>query len=150
MTIVAPIYLAGAHEGIVPHRYVAIERKQRCECCHNIHTWTECYALTYMRSSLGMGKYVSNLRPVDYVKYRLPIEQVRATKVDRVPFCHACLSPTLMQTGDPLLDPPPAQPPPPEHVVGVKIKSPSKPKTTKPKPEPRKTMSMAQFLKRNP
>ena len=113
-----PIHLADAHSDIAPHKYVIIERKQRCDCCGAVHSWSEVYALTYIRSRLEVGKYVTNLRHVDQPKYRLPIEQLRATKVARVPFCHGCFHPTLEHTNG-LLEP---ETPDPNKVLGSSFK----------------------------
>lgn len=89
-----PKVSADAHEGVLPHAYRIVEHAQLCACCGATHRWSETFAVTHLKSRLEMSKYVTNLRPLDQPQYNLPIEHVKLGPV-RVPFCHACNSPSL-------------------------------------------------------
>ena len=104
-----PIHMASADSGPVPHKYLVLAREQQCACCGSIHRWSELYALTHLRPTMGMGKLISNLRALVWPKYRLPIEQRKAAKIEHIPFCHSCFQPSLANTPN-LLDPPVVEP----------------------------------------
>lgn len=106
-----PIYLADEAEGPVPSKYISIKRTQACQCCDLVHEYCELYAYSEMRTSLGMGKRVENLRRVTWPRYNLPIEQWEDNKVVLLPWCHDCLEPSLQMT------PGCVEPPPPQRVT---------------------------------
>lgn len=98
-----PIHLApasGPNVGIPPCRYVLMVHTQVCDCCHKSQTHSEVYAETHLKSRLEAGKYITNLRPVQWPSrafdalYDLPITR-RDTKPTSVPFCHLCHEPSL-------------------------------------------------------
>jgi hypothetical protein len=121
-----PITLADAHSGVPPHRYVIMQRSQHCQTCNATHNWSELFALTHLRSQLGKGKYITNLRPLDAPRYNLPIERRPAATIVEVPFCHACPSISL----DSLPDPPSLT------ITNRIVGGPSDAKPSKDKPKP--------------
>lgn len=126
----APIYMADAHDGMVPHAYVAIARRQRCTCCGKTNEWSELYAWTSMRPNWGQGPAVRNLRRLDWPKYNLPIQQIPIKKVEEIPFCHSCYQPSLANT--PYIKEPPANDP--AKILRIPPKpDPAKPTVAKPK-----------------
>lgn len=106
-TVPNPIHLAPA-TAPAPTSYMVLRQSQRCRGCGRTHEWTEVYAKTNLRPQMDMGRYVTNLRPVNSpadVSWNLPIEyQDRPTH--EIPFCHACHSTTKLTH---LPSPPPPQ-----------------------------------------
>lgn len=142
----APIMLADPHDGIVPHKYVAIARRQVCMCCGAKHEWSELYAWTSMRPQWGVGPAVRNLRHLDWPKYRLPIEQVSVRRDEYIPFCHKCYQPSLDQT--PFLK----EPPPVDAAKVLRIPpktepSVAKPNAAKPSSKSKSTDTLMELLK---
>lgn len=125
-----PITLSDPHKGVLPHAYVILIRSQRCLCCHSVHRWSETYAKTHLKAQMGMGKYVTNLRPLDRPQYNLPIHRIVKEQVT-VPFCHACNEPSLV--GLPPL-------PIPEEIVNTLQDNVT---ITKPSPKPKAPTSVA-------
>lgn len=109
-----PITMAHAHRDVLPHAYVIRVRQQRCKCCNALSQFSELYAKTHLRSQLGLGKYITNLRPLmpEGPLYDLPIER-ELFPVTEIPFCHNCNHPTLHDL--------PPLPQPPDHlrIVGA-------------------------------
>lgn len=108
-----------------PTCYMVFEHRQHCVCCGSDHSWSELYAYSPVQAKWGFGKTVTNLKAIFWPKYRLPIQQVRASSTKRIPFCHKCFVPSLEHSYE-LLDPPM---PESHKVVGF-----GKPE---PKPEPK-------------
>lgn len=99
-----PHPIHAAPEDISPHKYIIIERPQLCKCCGSQHSWSEVFGLYHLRSQLGVGKYITNLRAVSEPKWDVPIEMQKA-KPTVLPFCHKCHEPSLAHSGLP--KPPP-------------------------------------------
>lgn len=96
-----PIYLADPHAQVLPHAYVCMTHSQRCLNCALTHKWSTLYAKTHMRSTLGAGKYITNLRPLTRPEYNLPIETIQATETT-TPFCHQCAATVTLSHLPPL------------------------------------------------
>lgn len=86
-----PLYLAPAETGPIPHTYVLHRHSQLCRNCATLHEWSAVYAKTHLRSRTGMGKYITNLRPVEKPEYNLPIEILIAAP-GSIPFCLECVN----------------------------------------------------------
>lgn len=89
---VLPLYLA-PQGGLVPHAYRVYKHSQICRC-GAIHEWSETVSKTMLRSTLGVGKYVTNGRPIhapEDIQYNLPIELV-VMEPKKVLFCHECFA----------------------------------------------------------
>jgi hypothetical protein len=84
-----PITSADPHREVVPHSYVVWHKPQHCKTCGTTHSHSELYAKTHIRSQLGIGKYITNLRPLDTPKYNLPVEIIQAPPTE-VAFCAEC------------------------------------------------------------
>lgn len=79
-------------QDVLPHSYVIIKKAQLCSGCGTLHESCDLYLKTHLRTRLGAGKYVINLRPLTTPEYRLPIETIHQA-LTRIPFCHECVSP---------------------------------------------------------
>lgn len=103
-----PRYQAPAGvQDIPPHKYIVMLHSQRCKCCGGVNEWSEVFALTHLKSTLGHGKYVTNLRAVEEPKWNLPIA-VQRSEPTVIPFCHRCHQPSLANSGLP--EPPKSDP----------------------------------------
>lgn len=78
-------------QDVLPHSYVIIKKSQLCTGCATLHESCDLYLKTHLKTRLGAGKYVTNLRPLASLEYRLPIETIHQT-LTRIPFCHECVS----------------------------------------------------------
>lgn len=91
-TVPHPIHLAPASTAPAPTSYIVIRQSQQCRGCGNLHQFTEIYAKTNLRPQMGLGKYVTNLRPIHSihdVTWNLPIE-LHERPIHEIPFCHEC------------------------------------------------------------
>lgn len=104
-----PITMAPPHRDVLPHAYVIRVRQQLCKCCGALSQFSELYAKTHLRSQLGVGKYITNLRPLmpEGPLYDLPIEREFFPPTE-TPFCHNCHEPSLHDL--------PQLPPQPDHL----------------------------------
>lgn len=93
---------------VAPMKYVVIQRIQHCACCSAKHEWSEVYSWDLLPARMSFGKVVTNLKSIFWPKYRLPIQQVRASKTDIIPFCHECYKPSLDHAYE-LLEAPPRE-----------------------------------------
>lgn len=84
----------------IPHHYLILHHSQRCACCGRTHDWSELFAVSYLRPTLGFGKPVTNLRSLDTPEFNLPIVR-KKLPAKPVPFCHSCFHPSLHDLPDP-------------------------------------------------
>lgn len=121
-TNVSPIHLAPSNSAPHPHAYVIHRQTQVCACCHRTHTFSTIYAETHLASRLERGKYITNLRPVQWPSgatdalFNLPIRTIDL-KPQHLPFCHACNSPSLAHW--PNVPPPVSEPRIVNHLSGT-------------------------------
>ena len=85
-----PITLA-PQRNVTPDTYVMHLHSSVCHHCGLISEWTALYVKTNLRARNGLGKYVTNLRPLERVEYSLPIEVIEAPPKE-VAFCSNCYS----------------------------------------------------------
>jgi hypothetical protein len=91
-TVPHPIHLASPTTGLAPTSYLVILQTQHCSGCGRTHKFTEIYAKTNMRPQMGLGNYVTNLRPIHSISdltWNLPIER-NERPPHTIPFCHEC------------------------------------------------------------
>lgn len=84
-----PITMSDPHKDVLPHTYVAWKKSQFCRNCSSMHSFTELYAKTHLKSRFGQGAPVTNLRRLDEPRYNLPVERIEG-KTEVIPFCHMC------------------------------------------------------------
>lgn len=94
-----PIHLApnDATGPIYPTDYVVWRTQIGCDCCQGFHYNTQHFARYRLRSTLNVGKYITNLRPLQWPGtqlFNLPIV-IEDRPQQRVPFCHLCHEPSL-------------------------------------------------------
>src|SRR4029077_10148869 len=81
--------MADPYEGIMPHAYVVYKQSQLCRCGH-LHQWSQMMAESHLKATLGQGKYITNHRRVNEVKYNLPITKVIEAQTQHIMVCHEC------------------------------------------------------------
>jgi len=88
-----PIRPVDPTRGLAPHAYVVQKTTQICVCCSTTHHSSTIYAKTHIKSNLGLGKSITNLRPLPHPTslYNLPIELIFLPHTT-IPFCHECAS----------------------------------------------------------
>lgn len=94
-----PIHLApnDATGPIYPTDYVVWRTQVGCDCCSRFYFTTQHFARYRLKSTLNVGKYVTNLRPLKWPGtqlFNLPIV-IEERAPERVPFCHVCHEPSL-------------------------------------------------------
>lgn len=100
MTNGTPIHLApnDASGPLYPTDYVVWRTQIACDCCSSFYFNTQHFARYRLRSTLNVGKYITNLRPLKWpgtTLFNLPIS-IEERPQERVPFCHICNEPSLI------------------------------------------------------